>query len=451
MSGHARARIVCVAGALLAAAALASCTSGTTGAPSPSTGATPATPSPGPTPPATAATPSPGETIVASPTSVVVTAPAGGSLLVNGTYPRLKSRCVHPIQPALEGRYPGRLTASRASDGSITLTLTIPFEDYLRGIAEVPASWPTAALQAQAIAARSYALASTGWRGQPGETLRSPICATTSCQVFHGLPVTPNPDIQRWYRAVRSTAGDMLIYRGRPADTLYSSTSNGRTYGNDVIFHTAPLPYLRPVVERDDRVSPASHWTVPVPFADVRRLLGAAGDWPANLAVTGVSRHGPSIVISGKATSRTLSVPEFRYDLNSWGPCLAPDRYPAPSWKGTPLPATVPSAFFRVARRPQGIALVGGGSGHGVGMVQWGAYGKALRGLSASDILAFYYGGLRPRSFPEPATIRVQIADGLTSIIIDPSGPGGQLDGEPFTGRIKVAGGSTLRVIRQPG
>jgi Sporulation protein and related proteins len=59
---------------------------------------------------------------------------------------------------------------------------------------------------------------------------------------------------------------------------------------------------------------------------------------------------------------------------------------------------------------------VGRGWGHGVGMVQWGAYGKARRGLSASDILAYYYGGLRPQTSPEPGLIHVQVASGLTAI-----------------------------------
>jgi hypothetical protein len=80
-------------------------------------------------------------------------------------------------------------------------------------------------------------------------------------------------------------------------------------------------------------------------------------------------------------------------------------------------------------------------------MVQWGAYGKALRGLSASDILAFYYGGLRPKRYPEPGLIHVQVADGLSSLRIKPSGPGAALDGEVLgSGLISIGGGDTLTV-----
>jgi hypothetical protein len=80
-------------------------------------------------------------------------------------------------------------------------------------------------------------------------------------------------------------------------------------------------------------------------------------------------------------------------------------------------------------------------------MVQWGAYGKARRGLSADQILAFYYGGFRPEPFPEPGLIHIEVASGLTSLRIRPSGPGGRLDGEALDpGRTLIDGGEALTV-----
>jgi stage II sporulation protein D len=185
----------------------------------------------------------------------------------------------------------------RSDDGTLSLTVTLPFERYLQGIAEVPPSWPIAALEAQAIAARSYALATTGWSGSQGETLKTPICATTSCQVYGGIPVPPEADIRHWYRAVRATSGEVLLYQGRPADTVYFSTSNGHTYGNDQVFGSAPLPYLRPVVEHDDGASPTSRWQVRLPFADLARFLHAAGEWPGGRAVSSLRLDGAKIVV----------------------------------------------------------------------------------------------------------------------------------------------------------
>jgi hypothetical protein len=80
-------------------------------------------------------------------------------------------------------------------------------------------------------------------------------------------------------------------------------------------------------------------------------------------------------------------------------------------------------------------------------MVQWGAYGKARRGLSAEEILAFYYGGFGPQPFPEPGLIHVRVASGLTSLRIRPSEPGARINGEEVgRGTILVTGGDTLTI-----
>ncbi len=331
---------------------------------------------------------------------------------------------------------------TRSSDGSLSLTLTLPFERYLEGIAEMPPSWPMAALEAQAIAARSYALASTGWSGAQGAPLPTPICATTSCQVYRGLPVPPESDIGRWYRAVRATAGEVLLYEGRPADTVYFSTSNGHTYGNDQVFGSAPLPYLRPVVERDDGASPTSRWHVRIPFADLATFLHAGGEWPAGRPISSVRLQGGTIVVSGDGVSRSTDVDTFRDAVNAWAPCLEPGRYPPDS-----LPITIPSHWLTVSSGPGAVVLNGRGWGHGVGMVQWGAYGKALRGWSASQILAYYYGGLRPERYPEPGLIHVRVASGLAAVRIRPSGSGARLNGHPLPpGSITITGGAHLDV-----
>jgi stage II sporulation protein D (peptidoglycan lytic transglycosylase) len=371
-----------------------------------------------------------------------IQAPAGATLLVHGTYPKAESRCVRYHRPRLAARYPGTLSVRRAQDGTLSLTVTLGFEDYLEGIAEVPPSWPRAALEAQAIAARSYALATTDWDGTQGETLKTPICATTSCQVYRGIPVPFDPAVRRWFGAVRRTTGQVLLFEGRPADTVYFSTSNGHTYGNDEVFGSAPLPYLRPVVERDDGASPLSHWRVRLPFDDVATFLGAAGAWPAHRPVTGVGLEGSTVTVEGGGHRRTMDLTTFRDAVNTWGPCLMPGRYPP-----SPLPVTLPSGWMTMTSGPGAALAVGRGWGHGVGMVQWGAYGKARRGLTAPQILAYYYGGLLPAPFPEPGLIHVRVASGLTSLRVVPSAPGARVDGETLDARsVTIAGGDHLSV-----
>jgi SpoIID/LytB domain protein len=373
-----------------------------------------------------------------------------GSLRIHGTYPHASSECRHPEQPRLEARYPGTLAVRRASDGTLDLTVTLPFERYLEGIAEVPPTWPTAALQAQAIAARSYALATTGWNGPQGATLDTPICSTTSCQVFRGIPVTLTPGIRRWNAAVNATAGQVLQDGGRPIEAVYFSTSNGHTYGNDQVFGSAPLPYLRPVVEHDDGASPTSHWRATLPFPDLQRFLTRAELWPAGARIGSVTRTGGSIVVTGGGTSRTIDVGTFDGAVNQWAPCLFPSRYPGPSRYGSALPTTVPSGWYTVSGTGGRAIVTGRGWGHGVGMVQWGAYGKARLGWSADRILGYYYGGVQPQPFPEPGLIHVRVATGLTSVSTTPSAGGATINGQHVSGSIIVRGGDQLHVSDPP-
>lgn len=407
------------------------------------------TPEPGPAPGRSGSGPRPTESPAANGPrdSLTLSPPEGGSVRVHGSYPRAPSRCVRPERPSFDARYPGTLWIERSDDGTLAITVTLPFERYLEGIAEVPPSWPRASLEAQAIAARSYALATTGWSGVQGEPLDTPICSTAACQVYRGIPVPFDPSIRRWYRAVARTSGKVLLYGGRPAETVYFSTSNGRTYGNEDVFGSSPLPYLRPVVEHDDGASSTSRWRVPLSFDDLARFLHEADDWPAGAAIRTVRLDGSTVVVAGGGVERSLDIRSFRDAINAWAPCLEPDTYPPPSWKGTPLPVTVPSIWMDVSQTRDGIVLTGRGWGHGVGMVQWGAYGKALRGMSAAEILAFYYGGFRPRRYPEPGLIDVQVASGLTRVRLVPSAPGAELDGQVLdAGKVSIGGGDELVV-----
>jgi len=358
------------------------------------------------------------------------------SFLVHAVYPETQSSCKHAHTARFRARYPGALSVKSADDGTLSLVVTLPFERYLEGIAEMPPSWPAAALEAQAIAARSYALAHIDWSGQAGAEVAQPICATTSCQVYGGIHVPPTPHIARWDAAVRDTEGQVLLYDGSPADTVYYSTSNGHTYGNDQVFGSAPLPYLRPVVERDDGASPTSHWRVTIPFGQLATFLSADGLWPDGARITSARSVGSHVRVAGGGHSASIDASTFRDAVNSWAPCLMPGRYPTGA-----LPATVPSGWSAVTSAKSGATVTGRGWGHGVGMVQWGAHGKAKRGWSADRILAYYYGGLTPQQFPEPGLIHVIVATGLASLSVQAPPAGATVNGQPFAnGTVHLTG-----------
>ncbi|HEX6208923.1 MAG TPA: SpoIID/LytB domain-containing protein [Actinomycetota bacterium] len=349
------------------------------------------------------------------PRRVRVAVPDGSSVLVHGDYPPIQSSCVDPVQPVLHERYRGAVEVLRADDGSLTVLGELGFEDYLKGIAEVPRSWPEEALKAQVVAARSYAAS----RLDPGGEYD--LCATDACQVYMGMGVESGAFGRRWAEAVEATAGRILLFQGRPAQTFYSSTSNGRTYTNAEVWGGDPLPYLPSQPERDDGESPVSRWRVEVPFADLERLLRADGRWSGG-GLRRVRVEQGAVLLRGRRLGARLSKAELRDALNDTARCLLPDRYPPTEPDGTRLPMTVPSTWFRMRTEGRALVLEGRGWGHGVGMVQWGAKGKADRGLSYEEILAHYYGGLRPQSYDLPGSIRVLLATGLTSVTVEPAG-----------------------------
>jgi hypothetical protein len=124
------------------------------------------------------------------------------------------------------GTFRGAVEVRRNGQG-LAVVNHLSLEEYVRGIDEVPPSWPSAALQAQAIAARTYA----AHKALAGEArwrkVGADICATSTCQVYRGLDTEKKAKGYGWLRAVEDTAGRALLEGGRPIMASYSSTANG--------------------------------------------------------------------------------------------------------------------------------------------------------------------------------------------------------------------------------
>jgi len=276
---------------------------------------------------------------------------------------------------------------------------------YLYGLAEVPQSWPEAVLDAQVIAARTYA-----WRSVQRGTFRDyDICATVACQVFRGAEILLGTNGDRWRGAVDRTSGQVLLHEGEPILARYFSTSGGRTYANEEVFPSSgAFPYLRAIADPYDTLSPLHRWevrfdrddfdailaegrtlAVTVPFASIERL-GPADDPRAEVRITG--RDGRSVTV------RAIVLRDF---VSSRAAELFPERYPSLRADGArALPSTIPTTRYDIEVSGSEVVLHGLGWGHGVGMGQWGAHARALEGQSASQILAAYYGGLEPVRAP---------------------------------------------------
>ena len=134
----------------------------------------------------------------------------------------------------------------------LAVVLQLPLHElYLRGIAEMPGDWPAAALQAQAIAARTYALRK--FRSGPRPECACHVFDTTADQVYAGWEKESGAGSSGWNAAVSVTspsarAGQVLTRSGRLAATNYSSSSSGITEANTDGFNSPNLfPELRPV------------------------------------------------------------------------------------------------------------------------------------------------------------------------------------------------------------
>jgi SpoIID/LytB domain protein len=143
----------------------------------------------------------------------------------------------------------------------------VPLERYVRGVlaAEVPAGWPAAALEAQAIASRTYALTSHAGGS------RFDVYADTRSQVYRGVAA----ETAATNTAVKATAGQVVLYAGRPVPTYFFASSGGMTENvEDSFLGSQPEPWLRGVADPyENRV--ASAWKVSLSFhAAAARLRG---------------------------------------------------------------------------------------------------------------------------------------------------------------------------------
>ncbi len=154
---------------------------------------------------------------------------------------------------AVAGRpYRGVLNVHDTSDGVLVVN-ELPLEQYLYGVVpeEMPTSWATEALQAQAVAARSYAIATRRTKGV------FDAYADTRSQVYGGL----DAEELRSTSAVDATRGVVVLHDGSVATTFFFSTSGGRTAAiEDVWRGSNALPYLRSVDDPTDAHSPHHRW-----------------------------------------------------------------------------------------------------------------------------------------------------------------------------------------------
>ena len=295
-------------------------------------------------------------------------------------------------------RYRGEIVIT-ATDSGLVIVNHLPVETYLRGVVPLEIGdrilGEEAAVAAQAIAARSYTYARLLALG-PSPSRPWDLLSSVGDQVYGGVDAEkPIADL-----AIGMTRNLVLRYAGRIVNAVYHSTCGGSTAEAPELWQTQGEPYLRRVSDRipgTDRfycdISPRFAWTRTL---DARTLASGLDAYLRSYtAVSGsigvvrtveVASRTPSgrvdtLIIVTDRGRHAVRANSLRYVLRPPGGEILNSTYV------TPEPTI--DADGRLTR----LTLTGNGYGHGVGMCQWGAIGRARAGQDFRTILQTYYPG----------------------------------------------------------
>ena len=250
----------------------------------------------------------------------------------------------------------------------------IPVEVYVAAVlpGEMGRRAPAAALEAQAVATRSYALARRTRHADEGADL----CDGVHCQVFRGL--SSATDETR--AAARATEGVVLVQNGRVIAAPFHACCGGKTARPRDVWDDEDYPDLVPVEDDACVGAPGYSWSFSLPRREIPRLAESLGIPEARfLEVYGRDDTGRVSMVRLAApggASRVVRGFDFRKSASElWG------------W------ASVRSTAFEMAESRAEYFLTGHGTGHGAGMCQAGAIERARRGETRDAILGLYYRG----------------------------------------------------------
>ncbi|MDF3053161.1 MAG: SpoIID/LytB domain protein [Geminicoccaceae bacterium] len=293
--------------------------------------------------------------------------------------------------------YRGTIEILRDRTG-LTVVNRVGMEAYLLGVVSAEmgrrSTSELAALRAQAVVSRTYAFRNLRrWRSQGFD-----LYGTVSDQAYGGMAA----ETPEGHAAVSATRGRVLTYNGAPIEAFYYSTCGGRTADGYEVFRGASRPYLRsgpdmaPHGSAYCSISPRYRWRQEWTGAALRSTLGrylpqAAArsggvlDRVADVRVT--QRSG-----SGRVDQLAVSVGGAEVRVDGQSNVRQVLRTPA----GELLRSTAFTLTAVGAGRDITLLIAeGSGAGHGVGLCQWGAVGRARAGQEYPEILAAYYPGTR--------------------------------------------------------
>jgi stage II sporulation protein D len=295
-------------------------------------------------------------------------------------------------------RYRGEVWILPAGQG-VTVVNRVSVEDYLRGVVPLEIGGRSlgeeAAVAAQAVAARSYAYTHIADPSRPYDML-----ATVMDQVYGGV------DAERSMSdaAVAATAGLVLKYRGVVVNAPYHSTCGGTTAAASEVWRSSDEPYLAAVSDRvpgtADRyycdIAPRFRWTRTFTATEFRAALDRyLREYASVPSRSGIGKPEAVTIESrtptGRARTLAIQTDHGRYTLRG-----NDIRFVLRQPGGEILNST----YFSIETERAGgrgaltrVVVRGTGYGHGIGMCQWGAIGRARAGQDFRTILRTYYPG----------------------------------------------------------
>lgn len=240
-------------------------------------------------------------------------------------------------------------------------------EEYLYGVipGEIGTEFPTEAIKAQIVAARTYVYSEV--RNKIKENYD--VTDTTDSQMYLGYGV----ENKKINELVSATAGEVIVYNGKTINAYYHSTSGGETANIEDVWKCNPVPYLKSIDDsKYSSMSSREEWSCRITEKDISKIMGA-------------DIEDISIAEKRKARVYKLSFLTAAGDIIF---CEGNDIRKKLGYN------KIFSTIFEVIKDGDEFLFKGRGSGHGVGMSQWGAAGMAKKGKGYIDILKFYYTGV---------------------------------------------------------
>lgn len=331
---------------------------------------------------------------------------AVGLALPGGDAPVEEMVVFRPLVPGrfvrVAGRdYRGEIWVFRDRTG-LTVVNRLGLESYLAGVVPVEIGARRAdedeAVKAQAVVSRTFAVRNRGrWRREGFD-----FYPTVADQAYGGV----GAESARAWAAVRATRGTVITYRRAPIDAFFFSTCGGETAEGTEVYRNARRPYLRSIHDRDSRgqpycrISPRFTWREHWSGSQLNRILRRTLPAQAGVAVGAAGRLRNLEIIDRTGSRRVdrIVVEYERSNVTVDGPAI---RRVLERPSGGLLRST---AFDLTVERHEGevssVIAEGHGAGHGVGMCQWGAIGRARAGQGYARILQAYFPGTTLEQLP---------------------------------------------------